>query len=368
MGGNYGGMLQAYALQRAIRDLGYNPVTINSAMRFDSGRLAARRVRYLIKRLLRLRLEPLPLSRKQREILQEAPLRFVNENIATVDLHGMSRRARSRELAEAKAIVVGSDQVWRGGMADLSNQFLRFAKDAAIVRISYAASFGGDELIRFSGHARRRAKSLIQKFDAVSVREDEAVGLCDREWGIAAFHHVDPTMLLQREDYEKLARNASTAESEESGKLFVYVLDRNPGTENFVANLQSKLGLEVEEYYMDRPFSARELKSNTARYKMESVERWIANFATASFVVTDSFHGTVFSIIFHKSFIAIGNKHRGLSRFESLLRLLGLESRLVDLDSDGWPIDLSDINWAAVDRRIDLERERSFEYLNRHLN
>lgn len=102
---------------------------------------------------------------------------------------------------------------------------------------------------------------------------------------------------------------------------------------------------------------------------MPKVEQWLKSFRDAEYVVTDSFHGTVFSIIFNKPFITIGNKSRGLARFTSLLSTFGLEHRLIsspnDIDSK---LVSASIGWAPVNRIITKERQRSLNYLSRHLS
>ena len=96
------------------------------------------------------------------------------------------------------------------------------------------------------------------------------------------------------------------------------------------------------------------------------MSQWLANFADADFVVTDSFHGCVFSIIFGKPFIAIGNAERGLGRFQSLLGELGLNDRLITGLSDYQTRNdklLATLNYEPVRARIDKLRQSSLQFL-----
>lgn len=92
-----------------------------------------------------------------------------------------------------------------------------------------------------------------------------------------------------------------------------------------------------------------------------SVEKWLRGFYDAKFVITDSFHACVFSIIFHKQFVVVGNKERGMSRFESLLDMFGLKDRLVNIGDD--ISSLNEIDFSAVDKIYDILKEESMSFL-----
>lgn len=101
------------------------------------------------------------------------------------------------------------------------------------------------------------------------------------------------------------------------------------------------------------------------RIKMP-VEQWLRSFDDAEFVLTDSFHGCVFSIIFRKQFLAIGNKERGLSRFLSLLTLFSLRNRLI-LSPDEYKSNLSSIDYDKVQDRLLSFQNKSFSFLKTNL-
>jgi polysaccharide pyruvyl transferase WcaK-like protein len=116
----------------------------------------------------------------------------------------------------------------------------------------------------------------------------------------------------------------------------------------------------VYPYVNDRPVHER---------VVPELENWLAAFADAEFVVTDSFHGCVLSLLLHKRFIAVGNSRRGMARLSSLLNMFGLDMRLVhgiDPEDDGVYF-LSDIDWEEVDRVIARKREESFDFLRKAL-
>ncbi|SDL81796.1 polysaccharide pyruvyl transferase family protein [Tessaracoccus oleiagri] len=367
LGGNYGGLAQAYALQEVIRGLGFSVRTIDSAGKFSSGRVAARKIRRLLRERITRQQLPLELDETRTASVQESTRRFVRERMRTIDLFGLSRARRDVTLQQTHAIVVGSDQVWRGGYADVRQQLLDYAVGHDLIRMSYAASFGADHLVRYSPRLIAQSARLARAFDAISVREDTGVDLCARHWGVQADHHVDPTLLLKVEDYRSLIETSPEPVTRRSGGIFVYVLDRSESANAVVHDLERSLGLESFDILPPPARSLTSFDRQPGRFRMKPVEAWLAAFADADYVVTDSFHGTVFSIIFNKPFIALGNRSRGLARFRSLLASVGLEERL--FDSESFPGTLPpDPDWSRVNERVAAGRELGLHYLMRLLN
>ena len=258
LNGNYGGILQAFALQRVVRDLGFEPVTDTS------------RPKSLLKRL-RWRLLQQPYrwfrrvsrSRSDRQWLMSrrvtAPLRaFVAQNIRTgsyMEIAG-TPRGRARLARRYRTFVVGSDQVWRARYADIPTQFLDVLEPIAggrPRRISYAASFGVDDIAEYTPDDRSRAAALIRRFDAVSVREDSGVAICREEFGVGAERHVDPTMLLTVDRYRALVSRAEGVVSPAAGRLLLYRLDSNDEIGRIQALIDERLGLPTLEFLPSQP-------------------------------------------------------------------------------------------------------------------
>jgi exopolysaccharide biosynthesis predicted pyruvyltransferase EpsI len=97
------------------------------------------------------------------------------------------------------------------------------------------------------------------------------------------------------------------------------------------------------------------------------VEEWIRGFMDAEFVVTDSFHGTVFSIIFNKPFISIANESRGTTRFTSLLKMFNLENRLIFSPEELNLDKVKEIDWGNVNEILEQDKERAIFFLKRNL-
>ena len=367
LGGNYGGLLQAYALQRVITDMGFEVTTIDSSRRYSALRYALRRIRYTVRRAKRDKTTAYPANESQTAALQEKPLNFISRYINTIDYHGLPKGKRRQCLENTSAIVVGSDQVWRGGYADVLDQFLQDAEGCSLTKVSYAASFGADRLIRFSPRVKRRASELAKQFSAISVREESGIKICRDEFGVDATQHVDPTLLLGRADYEAIIRASTEPSDEHLGGVFAYVLDRSPEVEALIEKVAENHASGVNDFYLDLPTVKSDLTQRLDSFCMKPVEAWLTGIANADFVVTDSFHGTVFSIIFNKPFLSIANDGRGRARFESLLKLFGLESRLVNAIDVAEISDLAVPDWDSVEEKISAERERSIRYLHEYL-
>ena len=177
---------------------------------------------------------------------------------------------------------------------------------------------------------------------------------------------LDPTLLLTADDYIKLFENGTTVPPD--GNLLVYILDKNKNKESICDRLASERNLIP--FWLDSPDEDNKDLPFERRTKM-SVEQWLRSLYDAEFVLTDSFHGCVFSIIFHKPFVVIGNTERGLTRVISLLNLLDLKERLVHSNDDfvlRKNTLLSNIDYSVVDAKLLVYRESALNFLKCSIN
>jgi hypothetical protein len=365
--GNYGGLLQAYALQTHLRKLGLEPVT-DTARRFDR-----RGWKYRAKHAARTGLLSLGyhnaewIDRAARAKDEPLVAEFARDHLTTVDLFTHSGTVDEELVAATDVFVVGSDQVWRRRYTDVRSylfDFLDIGDNRP--RLSYAASFGRDDLAEYDSSLCDDAAVLLGRFDAVSVREESGVQLVHRLADVPAEHHIDPTLLLPRSHYEELA--ADRAADVTAGSLVDYVLDNSASARRIVQEVASRFGSATVSLIPETARSYRELSANPERFARPTVETWLATIAAAGFVVTDSFHGTVFAILHNVPFISVVNANRGAARFESLLKMFDLQDRLVRPDER---VDLAlverSISWTETNARIDQERARADDYLTRAL-
>ncbi len=345
---NYGGVLQAWALQEKLRKMGHEPVTIdylpdNRASRFII--LCSWIKTCFLLCLGRRR----PFARRGSVIERPEMFdRFVRKNMSLTKRIFRYKSSLVRKYG-FEAVITGSDQVWRPQYNQfLPDMFLRFVNKSNVRKIAYAASFGVDNW-EFTDRWTLECASLAKRLDVISVREHSGIALCKEHLGVDATEMLDPTLLHTMEDYERLCADIPRAKE---SYLVSYVLDLTPEKQSFIETIAAQQGLPVRIFSADSDATL-------------SVEQWLAIYRDAQYVVTDSFHGTVFSLLFHKPFLSIVNEERGASRLYNLLLKFCLNSRLINtLDETALS---DDINWNSIDERLRRLRLESTDFIQRAL-
>lgn len=350
---NYGGLLQAYALKATLEGMGHEVTVVDVKDKmplpvwYKAPFIYASRA---LKKMLKPSsdIEVFRELRFRRELPERAAntQKFVEKLIAP----RIVKSYKDIKEGEYDAFVVGSDQVWRPRyFGRIEDAFLIFTRDWKVRRLSYAASFGTEQL-EYDYEKLEICSKLLERFDAVSVREDVAVKMCEEWFGCEGAEHVlDPVMLVDVQKYKDMA--SESAGHACKGKIMTYLLDPSREKSAVVDFMARVSGMEVAQ--------------SERTYVVPPVQQWLAGFCDADFVVTDSFHGCVLSILLHKKFIAVGNSLRGMSRMNSLLTMFGLDDRLVqgiDPEDDGefW---LAEPDWDAVDAVLAQQRAKSLEFL-----
>lgn len=355
---NYGGILQAYALREYLVQRGHEVVHIEekgkqSVVHWSSYRFTAW---WYTRRLLR---QILTLNQDKKRALENKDRyqtrkstgnirRFVQENIDILVVEDF------KELKNHgfDAFVVGSDQIWRPVYyKQIEDAFFSFAEGWNIKKIAYAPSFGVEKW-EYNDAQTEHCSRLIKEFDAISVREDEGATLCQEKLAVKALRLLDPTMLLNKSVYERLVGGHVEVNSKQ---LTSYILDMTPHKKEIIERLINKKNLNHAPLGL---VSQAEGKKEVE----DSLENWLKTFLQAEFVFTDSFHGCVFALLFHKPFIAYGNSQRGISRFNTLLRLFDLEDRMVQAGEDIENLLNRVVDWKKVDAVLATEREKSASF------
>lgn len=354
---NYGGIIQAYALQKVLKDMGHDVALINTPFLLKDVSLITKIKRFISKMIGRYK----GYICYEQKLNQWLPLmttetnKFVTKHIKlTCEVSSFT----DLNATYFDAIVVGSDQVWRPGMfqKDISLAYLSFAQLSNIKRIAYATSFGTDSW-EYTPDQTRVCSVLAKNFDAIAVREKGGITLCKEYLDVDAQLVCDPTLLLNKEDYINLIDESGISKS--SGNLFNYLLDITPSKKHLVEYIAKDRHLQ--------PFHVNPLggnfKCSIEERKAKPVESWLRGFYDAEFIITDSFHACVFAIIFEKSFAVIPNKSRGLSRFETLLGTLGLTDRMIENVEDYKNLSVI-IDYNAVHQKLNKFRKSSYKYLS----
>lgn len=343
---NYGGILQNYAMQVVLKRLGHEPWTIDFLRFtwFDWFVVVAKVT--ILKCLGRKANYPQSPTKVQR---QEIPLRrFARKYIQLTQPRVKSPNRSILRSYGFDALLVGSDQTWRpmynGKIYDM---YLKLAEGMNVKRVTYAASFGTDQW-EYTPEQEAECARLAKQFDAISVREASGVGLCKEHFGVEAMHVLDPTLLLTADDYNELCKDIEKREP----FVFAYILDM---TEQKVAEIKAFAEAKGLPYF---------IKSADADVSGEdSIELWLSYFRDAAYVITDSFHGTAFSINYNKDFFVFLNEQRGNSRFDSLLSLFNLKDRVVTSVNPEKTL----IDWTEVNKLLNSERERCEKWLGNTL-
>lgn len=298
---NYGGILQNWALQHVLIKMGHEPITIDIHTQTPIFRYILSTMKSFVFWFIPTRRRRFVQRCNKRPALFED---FVQKHIkkTTICYRYTKHIIKDNHF---DALVVGSDQTWRPlyNKNFLYDMFLSFAKDFKGKKIAYAASFGTD-FWEFNRKQTRICSDLVKSFNNISVREESGVMLCEKYLGINAIPVLDPTLLVEKEAYLELCSNIPEKKEK---FLAAYILDSSDEINNIINEEANKRGLSVYQFYAQ----------DNAKL---TVEEWVSVFRDANYIVTDSFHGTVFSIIFEKPFKSIQNVNRGNARFVDILQ------------------------------------------------
>ena len=337
--GNYGSLLNGYAVGRLLRDMGLDVLNIVSPYNgFE------------------------PHARKFFEAV------YKKEDIS--DVLPFEQLGIYNSLCDT--FVTGSDQIWnyRPNKKNIKyDKYFRldFADDDKR-KISFATSFG--KYNKEEEEVRREFARLYGRYNAISVREAEGVEIMKKSYGIDAARVLEPVLDVDRSCWENIAQLSEYKEREQY--LLTYILDPTPEKRKAIEFYSKKLGMKTVNI-LDGFLGAHERNSAKLNLPGTLPNIWCADFLyffqNAYFVISDSFHGACFSMIFNKPFIAVSNFSRGISRFKTLLEKVQLMDRLVP--DTNIPLNedlLYYFDYSKANEMIRSERERSVNWLKKALN
>lgn len=350
---NYGGIVQAYALQRKLKEEGAADVV-----------LLDRRQNKSLKNTFIIGVYKIfyPKYLKVHETINIEFRNFIKKHIKSSPTFSSHKNlVNFIKTHKIDTLVTGSDQVWRTKYAKTIYKDLFLDFDVPN-KFSYAASLGVEHWE--DDDKKETVKELIQDFKGISVREQGVINLFKNEFDSKAEQHIDPTMLLSKEDYKK----DLNLEEKNDVELLTYILDPQNDKENFINNFASQHGLKRKKIGFKNKINRGNYK-NFLTVKHDSIYHWLSSFMSAKFIIVDSFHGVVFSILFNVPFIAIGNKSRGLSRFNSILTLFKIKDRLItDYNEQHFNLFDKSIDFEQINTILEKERFKSTTYLRNIIN
>lgn len=333
---NYGAVMQSYALSKYLSSQGHNVQIINYyPKRFKKNIINALKTRHIS-----------VIPKKLKEILKEKNImQFRKKHLKLTEYFKSNDELRNAEL-DFDCYICGSDQIWNesflrsGERKKTYSYFLDFAKDNKIIA-SYAASFGAT---KYKDDLKADILKYLKRFDFISVRENTGLDILN-DIGINNVCVVpDPAMLLKKADYKKLIGNNQRV----SDYAFVYMLhNRYSDARDLVKYIKNK-GEKI------------------VKCKGIGVEEWLSNIYYAKHIITNSFHGVLFSIIFRKPFTAILIDGSGMNdRMMTLLEYLDLQDRIYQGEAI---IVEKSINWEAVSKKLTQYRNVGYNYIKDILN
>lgn len=342
---NYGAVLQAYALLSKLKELGHDAYIIDRRMIYK-GILRKLYHKFSYEHFFSWRkfwkYTDTFLKPKTRAYMSHDDLvtNFKNENF--------------------DAVIVGSDQVWRWKLIGL-NYFLDFITGHKTKRYSYAASFGLDEW-HGTEDDRKTISELLKQFNRISVREETGVKICQDTFKVDAKLVLDPTLLHTAEFYEQtLLKNYKC---QPSGKVVSYILGKNKKPQVVeIANWAKSINLKHNELFWTTIEHPSLIGKSTFHLTHVTPIEWLNEIRNAEYVITNSFHATVFSIIFKKQFVVLTHTEGGNNRIETLLSCLNINNRSTsELQRFNEILD-EKIDYAIVYSSLEKLKKSSIEYL-----
>lgn len=351
---NYGSVLQAYATQRVIENLGFEAEIINYFPERMHKKAMLRRIKnknnkfrksLILRTLARMILLP------SYYIRFKVFNNFVNNNLKMTKKEYQTNDELKKNIPNADVYCTGSDQVWNSAWNEGIDEalFLDFVPNSRKC-IAYSASFGKRELDEWE---KCKTKKLLQKYENISLREKSGVEILNKLGIKDSVQVVDPTLLLSGEDWSKISSNKFKDEK----YILVYNLNRNIKIDSYAKKLSKKTGLKVK--YLS--YQLHEFYKYGKMYCNPSVEDFLALIVNAEVVITDSFHATAFSINFNTDFIII-YPEKFSTRLQSILELTNLQSRVVK-DEDDLKVFDKKIEFKKVNQIIENERKKSLKWL-----
>lgn len=353
---NYGGLLQSYALQFFLSKRGHDVTVINISVQIPDKSIIGLSKR-IIKFLIGIEFRNNKMVKAQSKNMHQ----FINDNFQLTHIIKNKKDFFALNNLDFDTYIVGSDQVWRFDYTKSRylNYFLDFVTNTNIKKVAFAASFGIDQWKK-NKNDTSKISSLLKKFHSVSVREKSGIELCKKYLNSTPVHLLDPVFLLSPNDFCTSIINPQIKQVKKNKScLLVYLLDCSEDKLKTVEVIAEKLNLKpiIAGKDICNPNS-----SQPGVYP--PVSEWIDGFQNAEFVLTDSFHGCVFSILFNKQFIAYGNNERGITRFNSLFETFQIESRLIMHSSEliDQVIDQK-INFQIINKAIEKNKLESIFFL-----
>lgn len=371
---NYGSMLQAYATEMIMQQMGLPFQTI--ACKAPINYMQENKILYIIKKLLiadwRMRLGKMKIERAKKENpmfaknweVRNKAFDLFAETFFHVSPYCKNREELTKMADNYSAFLVGSDQLWRTDSVEHGYYTLEWVPDH-IRKIAYSTSIGVKEVPWFQVEKNKR---FMNRFDHIALREQSACDLVYKLTGRKVPVVLDPTLLFTGDQWLGIQQREPLT----NGKyIFCYLLGDNPSQRDFIKQVKEKTGYKIVALQqLDDYIPSDEGFADEAPYV--GPREFLNYIRNAEFVFTDSFHCSVFSILYKKNFFtfsrfAEGAKQSTNTRIDNLLHITGLEDRRMTKDKTVDGVINYNGSFDGVDARLNAYRKSSMEYLYKAL-
>lgn len=339
---NYGALLQYYALQEYLKKRGHDPYWI----RYEIPKTPKQKLKQIAKYILRYHTE-----RRKKNLLSSFQ-KFAQKYLSLSDQIYYGETSLHVTPPTADCYITGSDQVWAG---KLQANFLTFVPQGK-PRIAYAVSFGKDSL---PPEHTETIRPWVHVFDAISVREQTGVAICETLGWQNVPHVPDPTLLINKEEYP-------CARIKQHNYIFCYFINLEIGN-SIDFNAITTFARHTNKSLYISAASGSERFIPKQNLIDPTPEEWLAYYRDSDYILANTFHGIVFAIIFERPFLCIlqnGASARQNCRMLSLLTSLGLQDRILINSNELEQQIKQPINWEVVRSHIKELRERTDMFFN----
>ena len=350
---NYGAALQAYATEKIFEKLGYEAEIVDyippKVKRYGSYRQISYESKMFYSNPLKkfiVSIVKMPSYRKQRKVFDK----FLDVQFKMSRPYYSIQELRDNP-PEADLYCTGSDQVWNSSWNQgfLPAMFLAFAPDNAM-KFAFCSSFGKTKL---SEEEKKQASPLLDRLEYISVRESTALPVLESMGIKNGIHLLDPTLLLPSAFWDRIAAKRLV----DHDYILVYQLNDGEKFDNYAKEFAGRKGLPLVHIGMRMKYKKKEGKV----FIMPEVEEFLSLIKYASYVITDSFHGTAFSINYNREIIDIYPEEFS-TRLHSILDWAGLLSRHLT-DYSNFQIADEPVDYKPINDKLEIERNKAREYL-----
>lgn len=363
---NYGSQLQTFALQQALTNLGVETEIIKykqnpwkQLKRVTNPSFLLMKEKSIARNIVcKLKYTDIAKGLKTRAKIFEE---FKSSHCQYSPLIS-ERSALKQYVMDYKAVILGSDQVWHPANLEMDYFTLSFVPDS-IPKIAYAPSFG---VAKIPNRQVEKTKAYLSRFDAISVREDTGANIVNQLTGKTAPVVCDPTALLTKSQWDRV-RSKKTYVNDKY--IFCYFLGTNRAHRDFAKKIQALTGYKIVALQHLDELVKEDIAFGDIKPYNVGPQDFVTCIANAEIVLTDSFHGTMFSIYYHKNFYTFsrfteGEKDSTNMRITSILNTLGLNDRHYTTTENPESCLVNNVEWNNVDEKLSQFRQASLDYLN----